>query len=535
MEKLFIAPLNPFHFNGDLPDWYWFNHATDKCYYQKFEQKDTTTIQILSEIEAFSIRLRSFENNSIVGNVAVNALATQLVGQPFKVYEGKINFTGLDGYFYLEISWTDGTDKELYSEPFHVAESHEGTMLFDYKNSTNEFSVIFGANTSFQIRVEGTIQNFTPLSTDETYKNQKDNTTMLYSNPSQQWTLFVGDASGIPDWMSDKINRVMSCDTVKIDGANFNKAEGATWEVTRELDYPFSGLQLEIVQNDNLFSKSLLVVDEGEGEGEGEGQPVLLRKNKMFLNKSANFIVPEIIKNRCLLDYVAIQRTGFAAAQFSIGTTEGGSEVGIFDIDTGETSQTFTIRKLFSNTTNLYVTAAAGVVDYHFVYEQLDELGGGGDSTGVPAETSSLPINSVIPFNTSTYTVNTFFDVSTGLGRASKDLQDWAICDGRNGTPDLRDVYIKGLDPDLDGQLASAASSEHSKKIGINQMPSHEHLLDRKSYISSKIPKSQDGDNKAILSGGNTVFQSKTLKTGEGDSFNVEPKHRLLLYIQKIQ
>lgn len=464
MDKIFnIVPLNPFSFNGDKPDWYYFNHAAEKCYYQLFETGDTTMFQILSEVEDFTATIIDFETNETVKNLIPVNQETNVIGQDFEVYNVTVNFSDVpEGYYYILVEWNDGGQRELYSKPIHLLENHEGTLLFEYKNSRNDFSVIFTEDTVFHLRVEGTIQNFEPSSDDEIYNDQKRNATLLSSTPYRLFKLFVGDAKGIPDWMADIVNRIMSCDTVKIDGHFFNKEEGATWEVNRFDEYPFSGLSIEIQPTFNLFNEEFDIEDEDDEEGT---RKVILRRSRNFFDIGGSFQIDNIFKDKTVLDYIVAYRNSGAPYVLKVGLTEGGSEIGEFNIDDNAHIQT--IRWAFNEPRILYLSGMNGSNDYHIVWEQLNEEGGGtGGGGGLPNPYPELGINATVVYAGDEALIQVDFDMNTGLGREESEWYGWALCDGRNGTINMGGRFPIGANNNYN---ALSTGGEENVTLETNQ------------------------------------------------------------------
>ena len=62
-------------------------------------------------------------------------------------------------------------------------------------------------------------------------------------------------------------------------------------------------------------------------------------------------------------------------------------------------------------------------------------------------------------------------------GKGLNEMIDWYLCDGRNGTPDLRGVFIAGRHPDLtDYNRIGKKGGINQIKLTIDQMPYHTHL-----------------------------------------------------------
>ena len=101
----------------------------------------------------------------------------------------------------------------------------------------------------------------------------------------------------------------------------------------------------------------------------------------------------------------------------------------------------------------------------------------------------------------------------------------WHLCDGTNGTIDLRDKFVLGAG---NGYSVGATGGEATHTLTINEMPSHSHNI---TYGASPTG-----------SGGQTVSnfseyspnRKVTEKTGGGAAHNNMPPYYALCYIQRI-
>jgi len=134
------------------------------------------------------------------------------------------------------------------------------------------------------------------------------------------------------------------------------------------------------------------------------------------------------------------------------------------------------------------------------------------------AQNDSLPIGSIVIWS------GTVASIPTG----------WQLCDGTNGTPDLRDRFLVGASQDSGGLSMTNVSGSLTKIGGeakhtltITEMPAHSH-----SY-NKAIPGGEWGGDDGHQSTGHIV--ENTGLTGGGQPHNILPPYYALCFIMKIQ
>ena len=117
----------------------------------------------------------------------------------------------------------------------------------------------------------------------------------------------------------------------------------------------------------------------------------------------------------------------------------------------------------------------------------------------------------------------------------------WALCDGTNGTPDLRGKFIFGYG--ASGDKLAGTGGERTHKMSVQEMPAHTHGLfssaDDEGYCKGSAcgvktsDRTTDNNNKNItdLTAGTLT---KILLTGGGSAFNVMPPYYILAFIMKL-
>ena len=157
-------------------------------------------------------------------------------------------------YFLFSVTYDVSHSYQEISEPITLADTHPDTMLLEYSHSENKDDMLFEQMPGLRrIRVEGYIADFQPQSSDTVYEDQDYNLDLLDSTAYRGWTFFVGRSdNGIPDWLLDKLNRIISLNYVLFNGKQYTKASaGAKWNKEASLTYPLYAANIEIREADN--------------------------------------------------------------------------------------------------------------------------------------------------------------------------------------------------------------------------------------------------------------------------------------------
>jgi hypothetical protein len=521
----YIANLNPLRFTGGagnkfdrlfmqdlLNKW-----QSKKCYFQKWNLEDTTKIQVLSDFE-FTFKIYDMDGIE-VSEIEPLEVASEIQGKTFKVYEVPLVFDTA-GSFYAVIEYEEAT---LISEAWTVG-MFTDTMLYKYRNSENNFSVLFDTEIEFNFRVEGLIADFEPKSDDVIYNDQLKNSRLLNSIPWRSFTMYAGQEDGVPEWVADKVNRIMACDIVFVDSQTFDgyisKVEGAEWEVVRAQEYAFIGIKTEIMPVENNLLERLKRGENGSG---GASNIKIVQKVDNYYDVGGSLTLPSTFAKYKLLEKICVEKeVSNPAFLLRIGITNGGNEIGEFLVD--ESAQTFNINHLFLGETPVYLSGITGEIPFlSVIYKNLIETitaGGGGEVSG------NIPTGAILIYSAlAGRGLTDDFDVLTGLGRESTDWYGWAICNGSNGTTDLRERFVLGYSNGVNTEEQTGGEKEVSLTVG--QLPSHSHL-----YVKSAGQQYKRGNT------GSEFFQfgaeTATSETGNNEAHNNMPPYMVKAYVQKI-
>lgn len=124
---------------------------------------------------------------------------------------------------------------------------------------------------------------------------------------------------------------------------------------------------------------------------------------------------------------------------------------------------------------------------------------------------------------------------STGKGISSRWI-GWAICNGQNGTPDLRKTFLSGYDPADSNWQMGALTGQNSKQITVANLP--EFNLNVRVTTGQVQGGGGTGSSNVgfrvlpIDDGTNTV---NTSSIGENQAFDVTPRRYSMAIVMKIE
>lgn len=254
-----LPQYNMVHFDEDwytrvIPQFY-----DIKNYAQKWQKNDIIRHQFQSTYDPIRLEVYNCKGVKITDFVATT-VPTLISTSIFNVYQVEQALNTLaEGYYFLVLKIGSSEEPRFISECLDIRTIHPTTRLFQFKNSYNRQSMIFENDFEPMFRCEASVEQFLPMSDDQIYIDQSRNATAVSSYPFRAWKLLIGGTFGVPDWIIDKLSRMMGCDSFKIDGKLYSKTPTAKWEVKREQLYPWSGWAIDIQEAKN---KSAIRFDE---------------------------------------------------------------------------------------------------------------------------------------------------------------------------------------------------------------------------------------------------------------------------------
>ena len=127
-------------------------------------------------------------------------------------------------------------DLVLAHASFCVVDELPDSVLLEVANDEDEFGTVFNGQ-RFHFRVEAVwMPSDVAFQTEsETFRDQNGIMHQLGSTPYETRILTIGGGTstvGVPNWAARKINKMLACSTVMIDGASYVRSEGSSIERT---------------------------------------------------------------------------------------------------------------------------------------------------------------------------------------------------------------------------------------------------------------------------------------------------------------
>ena len=196
-------------------------------YYQRFSTSDAIVLQAINDTSA-NVTVKA--KNSVSG--AQTSFTPTKVQLPDGSYASTVQITGLAEGLYTVTMSSGG--ETFTSNEFEVCDDHlDETILIEYTNSSNEtFTgnafVIGGNQITFYLRLQGGFKpgGYDPRVEVSTYRTQRQELRVLYSQPYARYQLTIGTANGVPVETVELLNEILSLDTIRIDGVRYVRSEG---------------------------------------------------------------------------------------------------------------------------------------------------------------------------------------------------------------------------------------------------------------------------------------------------------------------
>lgn len=280
-----ISPANiPQYVSKHIDDWLFYktirSYQQPTNYINQWVNDDSIRNQYTSNYSPLSIKLFSCDGK-FIESFTMDTRQQDFFNPGYYIRQTEIDLQTFDpGYYYFTIP-----EANLISELLEICETKEdapNTLYIEYSNTEMYGGVIFDSPFSPTLRIPGILRFKTPNSRDTIYVDQDEGDIMLKSVPSRIWQLIVAGPFGVPPFLIDKVNRILGCSDVKIDGKYYSKSlDSSAWEPVEVEDdqYPLAGWSIDVrekfnedsltYENDSLIigQRNIMAVMDNKGFG----------------------------------------------------------------------------------------------------------------------------------------------------------------------------------------------------------------------------------------------------------------------------
>lgn len=230
--------MNNFWFSEQISRW-----VNQNDYSQIWQTNDTNQFQFITNgIAPVKVDVYKCSNNATpFTTIDLTNVTSPAINSPLQFWRGSLSMATLaalsgfvvGGYYFVATAGSGGNLSQLITERQNIQVSHTNSILFEFRNSTNKQAMIFDDAGVYSFRVDGFFDNrFKPKYKGAFYIDQLQDASILNAIAYGTTDLWVGMGEGIPDWVIQKVARIMLFDTVNIDGIGYSLDEGAEWEET---------------------------------------------------------------------------------------------------------------------------------------------------------------------------------------------------------------------------------------------------------------------------------------------------------------
>lgn len=231
------------------------------CWNQPWLYQDSIRQQLMSDVGP--IRLRLMDKDDRVWYDGEFAQKQKVISWPdMYLYENDLALSVVTkpGRYYLRMDIGDDESETQVSEFLYISENIENgkekTLLLEYRHKSYYGDVIFEKGFSPSIRIPGIIKHKSAKAVTSSWVDQGQRTKIIKRSPYDIWSWVIGTSKGVPPWVvSEKINYILGCSELKLDGRLYTVNEEAEFEEFTEKNYPLRGYSIEMRPSLNRSSR----------------------------------------------------------------------------------------------------------------------------------------------------------------------------------------------------------------------------------------------------------------------------------------
>lgn len=226
------------------------------CWRQPWQLSDVIHLQVQSTYGPVKLLLYRASDDALIDTTILSQGAANFNDPTLFLYECDVDLSGYpEGRYYYKLTFASPVVLTLRTDILEFSENCENSLLLEYEHNQFREDMIFETGIRPGIRIPAVKKFKNPASKDTLFEDQVLNIEILRSDAYRIWTLHIGGAEGVPDFIADKLNRILGCNTVLIDGKQYTKADGATLQPKELENYPLRGWNMDLREKTNRASR----------------------------------------------------------------------------------------------------------------------------------------------------------------------------------------------------------------------------------------------------------------------------------------
>lgn len=253
-----LVPLNAtysaqYHFKHMDIEWHRYRigrYSQKKPFGQKWQTNDNTPLRFITNGSSMNDVVIYNGKGTIAGTITPTNISNPAVVLPWQLWDVTIDWSLYppNNTYYALFSFGTGIDKkEFISEPCLLKTEWPDTILIEYSHDTNQTDMIWTGFSS-KIRVEAMIHKFEPKSKTSDYEDSRMDVEILDGEPYRGWEFILLQS---PDWLADKLNRILLLNNTLFDGYAYVKDKGAQLELVELQGSPYGIWKVPIREKNN--------------------------------------------------------------------------------------------------------------------------------------------------------------------------------------------------------------------------------------------------------------------------------------------
>jgi len=194
-------------------------------------------------------------DGTLFASYPMSIIVDPAVRTPMVRWDYSINKTTLPNGIYCVVLSTAAGNLRM-SEWFDLQDVHHKTLLFEASHSTNKYAYYFDDILPISFRVEATLLASFPDSTFTEYTDELADYEVIDGIPTMKQGLRIGNAAGVPDWVSRKVNMLLLLNQCYLEGTQMSRTPDSKLARKEVVGSPYYSYLVEVAETHPKYADS---------------------------------------------------------------------------------------------------------------------------------------------------------------------------------------------------------------------------------------------------------------------------------------